>query len=99
MNRGAQSIRKIHGETAGRSKVGHSQFEVQQGTEISALLLLPPKPKHLLVLSQGDGAGMAHPFMANLANRSPLESQVALRGPAQTIQKRKQHHAKTCGDQ
>jgi len=31
-------------------------------------MLTPPKPKFLLVLGHGAGAGMNHPFMANLAD-------------------------------
>lgn len=70
MNRGAPISRKnIRGAAAReRPQVRRLQFEVEQGTEISALLLLPPEPKHLLVLSHGAGAGMNHPFMANLAD-------------------------------
>jgi uncharacterized protein len=44
------------------------QFEAAPGREVSALLLTPPKPKYLLVLGHGAGAGMNHPFMANLAD-------------------------------
>lgn len=43
------------------------RFEGTQGKEVSALLLIPPKPKYLLVLAHGAGAPMTHPFMQNLA--------------------------------
>ena len=35
---------------------------------VSALLMLRPKAKRLLVLAHGAGAGMRHPFMDNLAD-------------------------------
>src|ERR1700723_4056837 len=46
----------------------HLRFSVEGGREVSALLLLPPKPKYLLVLGHGAGAGMSHPFMEKLAD-------------------------------
>src|ERR1700722_204752 len=46
----------------------HLRFSVEGGREVSALLLLPPKPKYLLVLGHGAGAGMNHPFMEKLAD-------------------------------
>jgi len=49
-------------------KPKHLRFEPAPGREVSALLLTPPKPKYLLVLGHGAGAGMNHPFMANLAD-------------------------------
>ena len=49
-------------------KTKHLRFEAVPGREVSALLLTPPKPKFLLVLGHGAGAGMNHPFMASLAD-------------------------------
>ena len=46
----------------------HLRFSIEGGREVSALLLLPPKPKYLLVLGHGAGAGMNHPFMEKLAD-------------------------------
>ena len=37
------------------------------GTSVSALLLQPASPRAALVLAHGAGAGMAHPFMSQLA--------------------------------
>jgi uncharacterized protein len=44
-----------------------SRFKVDDHHEVSALLEIPPNPRHLLVLAHGAGAGMHHPFMENLA--------------------------------
>jgi predicted alpha/beta-hydrolase family hydrolase len=44
-----------------------SRFKVDDRNEVSALLEIPPNPRHLLVLAHGAGAGMHHPFMENLA--------------------------------
>ena len=44
-----------------------SRFKVDDHDEVSALLEIPPNPRHLLVLAHGAGAGMHHPFMENLA--------------------------------
>jgi predicted alpha/beta-hydrolase family hydrolase len=49
-------------------KPKHLRFEAEPAREVSGLLLTPPKPKFLLVLGHGAGAGMNHPFMANLAD-------------------------------
>ena len=38
------------------------------GREVSALLLMPAAPRHLLVLAHGAGAGMNHAFMEKLAH-------------------------------
>jgi uncharacterized protein len=38
-----------------------------EGREVSALLLMPAGPRHLLVLAHGAGAGMNHSFMNELA--------------------------------
>jgi uncharacterized protein len=43
------------------------RFEVDGGSEVSALLLRPTKAQRLLVLAHGAGAGMRHPFMEKLA--------------------------------
>ena len=40
---------------------------VESGETVSGLLLEPPKPLACLVLAHGAGAGMKHPFMANVA--------------------------------
>lgn len=40
---------------------------VEGGGEVSALLVQPAKPRWLLVLAHGAGAGMAHPFLGALA--------------------------------
>jgi uncharacterized protein len=45
----------------------HLRFSVDGGREVSALLLMPAKPKQLLALGHGAGAGMNHPFMEKLA--------------------------------
>jgi predicted alpha/beta-hydrolase family hydrolase len=42
-------------------------FPVEGATEVSALLVRPPKPDWLLVLAHGAGAGMTHPFLESLA--------------------------------
>ncbi|HEV2195101.1 MAG TPA: alpha/beta family hydrolase [Candidatus Acidoferrum sp.] len=43
------------------------RFAVQGNSEVSALLVRPTNPRCLLVLGHGAGAGMAHPFLENLA--------------------------------
>jgi predicted alpha/beta-hydrolase family hydrolase len=43
------------------------RFTVEGGGEVSALLVRPAKPRWLLVLAHGAGAGMAHPFLGALA--------------------------------
>jgi predicted alpha/beta-hydrolase family hydrolase len=43
------------------------RFAVEGRGEVSALLCRPAKAQRLLVLAHGAGAGMSHPFMANLA--------------------------------
>jgi uncharacterized protein len=42
--------------------------QIDDSKKVSAVLLLPAKATHLLVLSHGAGAGMNHPFMGNLAS-------------------------------
>ena len=44
------------------------QFAVEGAGEVSAILLRPAKPRSLLVLAHGAGAGMTHPFLQALAN-------------------------------
>jgi len=43
------------------------RFAVQDNGEVSALLVRPLAAQRLLVLGHGAGAGMAHPFLENLA--------------------------------
>ena len=44
------------------------RLSVENGRwEVSALLLMPAGPRHLLVLAHGAGAGMNHPFMEEIA--------------------------------
>ena len=43
------------------------QFVVEDGGEVSALMLRPAKPRWVMALAHGAGAGMAHPFLAALA--------------------------------
>jgi hypothetical protein len=50
-----------------------SRFKVDDHNEVSALLEIPPNPRHLLVLAHGAGAGMHHPFMENLAAALAVE--------------------------
>src|SRR5712664_4600715 len=44
------------------------RFAVEGGGEVSALLLRPAKARRLLVLANGAGAGMSHPFREKLAD-------------------------------
>jgi len=44
------------------------QFSVENGVEVSALIMRPASARWLLVLAHGAGAGMAHPFLEKLAN-------------------------------
>ena len=41
---------------------------VDSGQRVSGLLLVPPEARACYVLAHGAGAGMAHPFMAAIAN-------------------------------
>src|SRR5258708_17506466 len=43
------------------------RFAVEDGGGVSALLLLPAEPRLMLVVADGAGAGMAHPFLESLA--------------------------------
>lgn len=44
------------------------RFDVEGAGEVSALLVRPAKPRWLLVLAHGAGAGMKHPFLGALAH-------------------------------
>src|SRR5271168_28218 len=55
------------------------RFAVEGKGEVSALLLMPSKPRRLLVLAHGAGAGMNHPFMENLADELAAVSIATLR--------------------
>jgi uncharacterized protein len=44
------------------------RFAVEGAGEVSALLVRPAKPRWLLVLAHGAGAGMKHPFLEALAH-------------------------------
>ncbi len=41
---------------------------IDDGASVSALLQVPPQARALYVFAHGAGAGMAHPFMAAIAN-------------------------------
>jgi predicted alpha/beta-hydrolase family hydrolase len=47
--------------------IEHLRFAVGDRGEVSALLCRPAEARRLLVLAHGAGAGMSHPFMAELA--------------------------------
>ncbi len=51
----------------------------ERSGEVSALLRLPPEAHCLLVLGHGAGAGMAHPFMEDMAERLARRSIATLR--------------------
>jgi hypothetical protein len=55
------------------------QIKVHGGREVSALLLSAAKPRQMLVLAHGAGAGMSHPFMENLATELAAVSIASLR--------------------
>jgi uncharacterized protein len=57
--------------------------------EVSALLLMPAAPKHLLVLAHGAGAGMNHPFMENLARELAAVNVATLRYQFPYMQERR----------
>jgi uncharacterized protein len=44
------------------------QFRPEGAAEVSALLVRPKNARWLVALAHGAGAGMAHPFLENLAN-------------------------------
>jgi len=50
------------------SSTENIRFAVQDGGEVSAILLQPHDAQCLLVLAHGAGAGMNHPFMTAIAN-------------------------------
>ncbi len=52
---------------------------ITDGGEVSALSLVPPEPRWLLVLGHGAGAGMRHPFMEELAEILAAEGIASLR--------------------
>src|SRR5260370_12566101 len=49
------------------SASGKLRFAVEDGSEVSALLLLPAEPRLMRVWAHGAGAGMTHPFLESLA--------------------------------
>jgi uncharacterized protein len=56
------------------------QLSVENGRwEVSALLLMPAGPRHLLVLAHGAGAGMNHPFMEEVARELAAVNVATLR--------------------
>jgi predicted alpha/beta-hydrolase family hydrolase len=56
------------------------RLSVENGRwEVSALLLVPAAPSHLLLLAHGAGAGMNHPFMERLAQELAAVSVATLR--------------------
>ena len=46
----------------------HVTITVDEGRQVSGLLQLPPDARACYVLAHGAGAGMAHPFLASIAN-------------------------------
>ena len=56
------------------------RLSVENGRwEVSALLLMPAGPRHLLVLAHGAGAGMYHPFMEEVARELAAVNVATLR--------------------
>jgi predicted alpha/beta-hydrolase family hydrolase len=56
------------------------RLSVENGRwEVSALLLMPAGPRHLLVLAHGAGAGMNHPFMEEIARELAAVNVATLR--------------------
>jgi hypothetical protein len=56
------------------------RLSVENGRwEVSALLLMPAGPRHLLVLAHGAGAGMNHPFMEEVARELAAVNVATLR--------------------
>jgi predicted alpha/beta-hydrolase family hydrolase len=60
-----------------------------EGREVSALLLMPAGPRHLLVLAHGAGAGMNHPFMNELAQMLATVNVATLRYQFPYMQQRR----------
>jgi len=52
-----------------RDRAPVHRITVPDAGEVSALLVMPPKPQALYVLAHGAGAGMRHPFMEAIATR------------------------------
>jgi uncharacterized protein len=66
------------------------RLSVENGRwEVSALLLVPAAPRHLLVLAHGAGAGMNHPFMEKLAQELAAVSVATLRYQFPYMQERR----------
>jgi predicted alpha/beta-hydrolase family hydrolase len=66
------------------------QFPVEiGGREVSALLLMPAAPRHLLVLAHGAGAGMNHAFMEKLAHELAAVNVATLRYQFPYMQERR----------
>jgi predicted alpha/beta-hydrolase family hydrolase len=55
------------------------RFRVEGAGEVSALLVRPAKPRWLLVLAHGAGAGMYHSFLQNLVAELAEEDVASLR--------------------
>jgi hypothetical protein len=56
------------------------RLSVENGRwEVSALLLMPAGPRHLLALAHGAGAGMNHPFMEEIARELAAVNVATLR--------------------
>ena len=56
------------------------RLSVENGRwEVSALLLMPAGPRHLLLLAHGAGAGMNHPFMEEIARELAAVNVATLR--------------------
>jgi predicted alpha/beta-hydrolase family hydrolase len=66
------------------------RLSVENGRwEVSALLLVPAAPRHLLVLAHGAGAGMNHPFMEKLAQELAAVGVATLRYQFPYMQERR----------
>jgi hypothetical protein len=61
------------------SDVRNLRFSVLDKEEVSALLLLPARPRSLLVLAHGAGAGMNHTFMTAIASQLAGENVATFR--------------------
>ena len=55
------------------------RIRVAEGTEVSALLVLPAEPLSLFVLAHGAGAGMRHPFLESVVQRLARHGVATLR--------------------
>src|SRR5580692_10969880 len=66
------------------------RLSVENGRwEVSALLLMPAGPRHLLVLAHGAGAGMNHPFMEEIAQMLATVNVATLRYQFPYMQQRR----------